>query len=166
MIWAQVPYADVCACGGRGGESVRSQPGKKTTRSSVVHPSPTPPFMRLVLALLAVTAGLVTADDPAGSWLAYVKSNGPAGQPVTFVNATWIVPTDPTSPGVLRVWLSWPEALHACHSPLARATGACGACVRVCPCITAASRPVPGWGVWVGVSPRGRGRGRGQELVV
>jgi len=58
----------------------------------------------LLLASLAVVASFGSVekstgkrDDPASSWLAYTVSRG-NGKRVTYVNATWIVPQNPSNP--------------------------------------------------------------------
>ena len=35
------------------------------------------------------------ANDPANSWLSYAAWTSPSGKPISFVNASWVVPNDP-----------------------------------------------------------------------
>merc|ERR1711974_155286 len=52
--------------------------------------------LTLLLAVVLCYSVSVLANDPADSWLAYTVAKG-NGQLLTYVNATWVVPSYPTS---------------------------------------------------------------------
>ena len=53
-----------------------------------------------VLVLIGVfSIASVTAQDPAGDWLAYALGTSPTGGIITYIEAKWYVPSDPAKNG-------------------------------------------------------------------
>ena len=68
--------------------------------------------MKLVLVLFftifAILPISILAQDPADSWLVYGVAKG-GGKRVTWVNATWVVPSFPSNQGMSEIVTKYPR---------------------------------------------------------